>query len=227
MTAAKRKASDKAEDADRQLNIEVEPGKSQARKLAEVALDPNAHAMATANLFGKGTFGPQPITDSYEVIQSHAKAAISGDLANQKAMLAGQATALNAIFSEMARRAALNMGEYVGATESYMRLALKAQAQCRSTIEALDRLTSGHVQTVKHVHVNEGGQAVVTDHFHHHAGGQQNGQTADQPHATGTSQSGTGPALSCPDPIGPAVPFPGSEGQSAMQDARGARKRRA
>jgi hypothetical protein len=37
-------------------------------------------------------------------------------------------------------------------------------------IEALDSLTSGRVQTVKHVHVNEGGQAIVADEFHQHRG---------------------------------------------------------
>jgi hypothetical protein len=44
---------------------------------------------------------------------------------------------LNAIFSELARRAALNMGDYIEASEKYMKLALRAQAQCRATIETL------------------------------------------------------------------------------------------
>jgi hypothetical protein len=52
-------------------------------------------------------------------------------------VLVAQAASLNSIFTELARRAGLNMGEYIGATESYMRLALKAQAQCRATIETL------------------------------------------------------------------------------------------
>lgn len=108
----------------------------------------------------------------------------------------------------------------VSAWKAYLRLGLKAQAQCRSTIEALDRLTTGHVQTVKHDHVNEGGQAVIADQFHNHAGGSKNGQSAEQPHATGTGAAGTGPALPGPDPFGQAVPILGGEGEPAMQDAR-------
>jgi hypothetical protein len=50
----------------------------------------------------------------------------SGDLSAVEATLTAQAAALNAIFSELARRAALNMGEYLPATETYLRLALKA-----------------------------------------------------------------------------------------------------
>ena len=51
--------------------------------------------------------------------------------------LTAQAVALDAIFNEMARRAALNMGEYINAAETYLRLGLKAQAQCRATLQTL------------------------------------------------------------------------------------------
>jgi hypothetical protein len=81
-----------------------------------------------------------------------------------------------------------------------MRLALKAQANCRATLETLGKLHQPREQTVKHVHVNEGGQAVVADHFHQHTGGKENGQSSEQPYATGTAGEST--ALSSPDPIG-------------------------
>ncbi len=41
------------------------------------------------------------------------------------------------MFLELARRSGANMGEYIQAAEAYMRLALKAQAQCRATLETL------------------------------------------------------------------------------------------
>lgn len=41
------------------------------------------------------------------------------------------------IVRELARRASINMGEHLGATDTYMRLALRAQAQCARTVEAL------------------------------------------------------------------------------------------
>jgi hypothetical protein len=121
----------------------------------------------------------------------------------------------------MARRMALNMGEYLGATETYARIAMKAQAQSRATLEALAKLHQPREQTVRHVHVNEGGQAVVADQFHHHTGGQKNGQSSEQPHATGTGQSGECAALPRPDPLGSGVPIPGGKGKQAVQDARG------
>lgn len=203
-----------------ELNIRCGPEKSEDRKRAEVGLDPAAHSMAAVRLYNKGSFGDVDITELYLLLSDQAKAAGKGDLTHQRQMLAAQADALNAIFTEMARRAAANMGEYINATQLYLRLGLKAQAQCRSTIETLESMTSGHVQTVKHVHVNEGGQAVIADEFHHHTGGQQNGQSSEQPHATGAIDSRGGPALPSPDPLGPAVPVASGEGKQAMPDAR-------
>jgi hypothetical protein len=72
------------------------------------------------------------------------------------------------MFTELAPRAAVNMGQYLDASERYMRLALKAQGNCRSTLEALGKLHQPREQTVKHVHVNEGAQAIVADQFHQH-----------------------------------------------------------
>ena len=102
-----------------------------------------------------------------------------------------------------------------------MRLALKAQANSRATMEALAKLHQPREQTVRHVHVNEGGQAVIADQFHHHAGGRENGQTADQPHATGAGATGSGPAMLGHDAQGSGVPIPGNQGAEQVPDARG------
>lgn len=203
-----------------QLNIPCEPEKTKERKLAEVGLDPAAHGAAALRLYNKGHFGEQDISELYAALSEHAKAARKGDLAHQREMLAMQADTLNGIFSEMARRAAANMGEYINATQTYLRLGLKAQAQCRATIESLDQLTSGRVQTVKHVHVSEGGQAVIAEEFHHHTGGKNNGQSSEQPHATGAADPGDSSALRSPDPLGPAVPLASGQGKQAVPNAR-------
>lgn len=136
-------------------------------------------------------------------------------------MPAEQAITLDMIFSEMAQRMASNIGEYLLAMEIYSRIALKAQANSRATLEALAKLHQPREQTVRHVHVNEGGQAVIADEFHHHqTGGLENGESIEQPHATGTGAAGAGPALPCPDPIGEGLPIPSGEGWEAVPDAR-------
>lgn len=156
-----------------------------------------------------------------------ATSAGAGDLMLARQLLAAQAMTLDGIFTEMARRSALNMGQHMDATERYMRLALKAQAGSRATVEALARMHQPREQTVRHVHVNEGGQAVIADEFHHHAGGQREyGKADEQPHATGPGAAGTCAPLPSPDPIGDAVPVPSGEGKATVQDARRQRQRR-
>jgi hypothetical protein len=55
-------------------------------------------------------------------------------------MLTAQAHTLDALFNSLAERARKNMGEYLNASETYMRLAFKAQSQCRSTWEAINEI---------------------------------------------------------------------------------------
>ena len=67
-------------------------------------------------------------------------AVVAGKMDRMEGYLAAQVITLDGLFNSLARRAALNMGEYVSAAETYLRLALKAQAQCRATVESLGNL---------------------------------------------------------------------------------------
>ena len=223
--SGKTKANRKPKPPEKEvLNIEAEGGKSDARRLADVALDPAAHALSVARPFNRGAFGQTEINATYESMLDKTGKAKAGDLGHYRAMLAGQAISLNSIFTEMARRSALNMGEYIDAADRYMRLALKAQAQSRATIEALERISNGREQTVRHVHVdNRGGQAVFAENIN--AGGSGNGKTDDQSHATGAA--GARAAMLGHDAQGNGVPISSGEGSEAMQDARGHQSGRA
>jgi hypothetical protein len=84
-----------------------------------------------------------------------------GDMKPVEAMLYAQAMTLETIFTNLARRAALNAGEYLSATDTYMRLALKAQAQCRATLEALAEIKNPRpVAFVKQANISSGHQQV-------------------------------------------------------------------
>ena len=210
------------------LEVSADEGERASLACARVLLDPEArHGLAVSQLhkpeWGKMEQAPG-LGDYANIFRERAAFAVDGDVESASRLLVAQATTLDAIFTEMARRMALNMGEYIGATETYARIALKAQANSRATIEALAKLHQPREQTVRHVYVNEGAQAVIADEFHHHqhnaTGGLENGKSNEQPHATGTGAAGTGAALPSPDPIGGTVPIPSGEGQRPMQDAR-------
>ena len=119
------------------LKVPGSEEKTSAQMRAEISLSPVVGNAVTARTFTKGTFGAIDLTDSVEMIAEAVTKVQSGDLSAVEATLTAQAAALNAIFSELARRAALNMGKYLPATETYLRLALKAQSQCRATLQTL------------------------------------------------------------------------------------------
>ena len=118
------------------LEIESTPGADQAALLVRNVLRPSVRAAVTTRDFSK-MFGELDINTLVNELAAQAKSVNNGELQRPEAMLIAQAHTLEAIFHELARRAALNMGEYIGAAETYMRLALKAQSQCRTTLETL------------------------------------------------------------------------------------------
>lgn len=103
------------------------------------------------------------LTECMNVIVATVGEVQAGDLRAGEALLTGQAVALNAIFTELARRSALNMGEHLGAAESYMRLALKAQNQCRATVETLAAMKNPPVVFARQANINNGGQQQVVN----------------------------------------------------------------
>ena len=118
------------------LQVTEQPGKSKERLLAEVAFMPASLNTVTTREFAS-TFGELSLNDCFAVMGEKTAKAKRGDLGELEAMLAAQAYTLNAMFNSMAQRAQKNMGEYLGAFETYMRLALKSQAQSAKTVEML------------------------------------------------------------------------------------------
>jgi hypothetical protein len=122
--------------ANNTLKMEARPGDDTKVLLARNVLRPTVRAAVTAQSFSK-LFGELDLNSLIEELAAQVKSTADGDLRREEAMLVAQAHSLEAIFHELARRAANNMGEYVNTVEIYMRLALKAQSQCRATIETL------------------------------------------------------------------------------------------
>ncbi|MFE8032025.1 hypothetical protein [Thiohalocapsa marina] len=71
-------------------------------------------------------------------LREQAAAVKAGDMGQAEAMLINQATALQTLFGRLAERAMGNDG--LAAFEANMRLALRAQNQCRATLETLSAI---------------------------------------------------------------------------------------
>ena len=160
-TPATKRASDKAPPKDQNsLEIAGTNGKTAETRRAEVAYDPAVRSLAGARGFIQGMLGPQGLTESLEVLNAQVKEVQAGNLSGIERMLVAQANTLDAIFNELASRAARNMGEYLNATETYLRLALKAQTQCRATLETLAAIKNPPIIYARQANVTTGPQQV-------------------------------------------------------------------
>jgi hypothetical protein len=106
-------------------------------KIATVSLCPIATNANTLINFSNGLFGKPNLSESVSALREKVDQLKADNLSNIEETLAAQAITLNSIFNEMALRAAANMGNNIQLTETYLRMALKAQAQSRSTMETL------------------------------------------------------------------------------------------
>ena len=126
---------------DKSKVLELEGDESEPREatIARAINGPHLASAAVVMAFGKDIVGPVNVTDAVRDLARASKAIHSGDMTKAEAMLLSQATALNALFAALAQRSASNIGQgqYLDAADRYMRLALRAQSQCRATLETL------------------------------------------------------------------------------------------
>ncbi len=98
-----------------------------------------------------------------DVLKEQSEASQLGELSNVEAMLINQATALQAMFVRMCEQATdQSMRPNF---EAFMRLALKAQAQCRATLETLATIKNPTIVYANQANVTTGPQQInnITD----------------------------------------------------------------
>jgi hypothetical protein len=145
----------------RQIEVVCREGEDEQNAAARMLIGPhvtNANVMA---YFSKAINGEiLPIAPLLTALTESAKRVNKNEMADVEATLISQATALNFMFGELGRRAALNMGEYLETSERYLRMALKAQNQCRMTLETLSNIKNPPVVYAKQANIANGPQQV-------------------------------------------------------------------
>lgn len=124
------------------LKIVQKKGQTTHRAYADAALSPAYTGSIVAREFTtilKGQIGPNEAVDFFNDAVATVK---SGDMSGVEAMLVAQSVTLNAIFCDMAYRGSAKMKDSIAGAELMFRMAFKAQAQCRTTLEALAEIKS-------------------------------------------------------------------------------------
>lgn len=142
----------------RQLVLQQAKGETREQTKAKAFTSPHFGAGCTALAFlGSKDLQLMPLIGA---LTEQADKVHKGDLERLEATLSAQAHSLDVIFNMLAQRAAANMGQYMDATERYLRLALKAQGQCRATLETLATIKNPPVVFARQANIAHGPQQV-------------------------------------------------------------------
>ena len=143
------------------LPVPKHDDETRADAIAANAIRRTVGGAITAISYGRKYGDELELASLIRALSDQAKDVHGCDLKRGESILIVQAHTLDAIFNELAQRAALNMGKYLGACETYLRLALKAQSQCRATLETLAAIKNPTpVAFVKQANIAAGPQQV-------------------------------------------------------------------
>lgn len=111
-----------------------------------------------------GIMQPKNLADEIDTptllatLRDQAVAVQGGNLAHAEAMLINQASALQSLFVRLSERA-MEQG-HMPNLEGFMRLALRAQSQCRATLETLSAIKNPPIVYARQANVTTGPQQI-------------------------------------------------------------------
>ena len=130
--ASKRKSTKKR--GPNQVAVAGKSDEDETAAIARSALRPTVQAAVTLREYGK-IYGDLDLAGLIDALAAQTEATSDGNLRRGEAMLTAQAHILDAVFNKLAQRA-IN-SEYMDNFDRYLKLALRAQSQCRATWETL------------------------------------------------------------------------------------------
>ena len=127
-------------------------GEDSFEKVNAVAmLRPTVQAGITIQQYDKNIIPELDLMELIGALSTETRKATDGDLSRADTMLTSQAHALDAIFNSLARRAAQAGG--IDQLDAFLKLALRAQSQCRSTWEAISAIQNPPVVYAKQANI--------------------------------------------------------------------------
>lgn len=143
------------------IHVAVAPGSTDADFAVAVArtlTQPETSAASVIENWQKDTHDVNALAAE---LTKQVEAVNGGDLRRAEGLLIAQAHTLDNIFANLARRATAQ--QYLPQWEAYMRVAMKAQNQCRMTLETLATIKNPPVLFARQANINNGGQQQVNN----------------------------------------------------------------
>ncbi|GGA01318.1 hypothetical protein [Dyella caseinilytica] len=138
------------------------------RKQSHSATNSVSNSTLVVEAYGRKVWGELDLQAIHDELADKCKLVFSGDTRAAESLLISQANALDAMFSALSCRALAQ--DYLNQFDTNLRLALKAQNQCRMTLETLAAIKNPPVVFAKQANIAHGHQQVNNGTPHAHAG---------------------------------------------------------
>jgi hypothetical protein len=127
----------------KEVTLPDEPasGHTEEEKRANIALAPEFKAAVTAQAYAP-LIGETDLAAVLKRLGEMSTGSVKDNARDLEYMLTSQAISLDSIFNRLAIQAHASIGKHPKVVDVYLRLALKAQSQCRATAETLANLKS-------------------------------------------------------------------------------------
>jgi hypothetical protein len=144
-----------------QLTIVMKHGETVDQAKARAALSPEYHAAESIFQLGQIlSTRDVDLTKLAERLEYQSQELSKGDLGQAESMLAAHAYTLNALFHNLLRRSALNWENDFSVIEKLIKLAMKAQSQCRTTLDTLASMKKPPPELIRQTNIAHGHQQV-------------------------------------------------------------------
>jgi hypothetical protein len=123
------------------LSAETASVHTEEEKRANIALAPEFKAAVTAQAYAP-LIGQTDLASVLKRLGEMSTGSVKDNSRELEYMLTSQAIALDSIFNRLAIQAHASIGKHPKVVDTYLRLALKAQNQCRATVDMLAAMKS-------------------------------------------------------------------------------------
>jgi hypothetical protein len=143
--------------------VQCEDGKTpeeRGRKYAKLVTSPELAAFRVMNAAeqNSGIEKNIDVPTLMETLRDQVNAVSNQDLAQAEGMLLNQATALQSLFARLTEKAFSS--EHLSQFNDFMRVALRAQNQCRATLETLSAIRNPPIVYARQANVTTGPQQI-------------------------------------------------------------------
>lgn len=141
------------------LRSTLKPSETKEAREAEFLIEGLA-MNAMVGLVFSTKLGTLDLTECFAQLLTSAKDTATGSTKSQEAILAGQVISTNAMYTDLAIMARNNLDKGLDVFERLMRLALKAQSNCRATAETLGLMQNPRTVFAQQANIANGPQQV-------------------------------------------------------------------